>query len=51
LTGCSTSWLREEISDRYCVNDGRPGIDPEVAVRLLLAGLLTGIAHDRKLMP
>jgi hypothetical protein len=31
----------------YCLDDGRPGIDPEVAVRLMLAGLITGI---RKLM-
>jgi transposase len=44
------SWLREEVSDCYCLDDGRPGIDPEVAVRLMLAGLLTGIVHDRKLM-
>jgi transposase len=28
----------------------RPGIDPEVTVRLMLAGLLTGTVHDRKLM-
>jgi len=44
------SWLREEVSDSYCLDDGRPAIDPEVAVRLMLAGLLTGIVHDRKLM-
>lgn len=44
------SWLRAEIADCYCLDDGRPGIDPEVAVRLMLAGLLTGIVHDRKLM-
>jgi transposase len=44
------SWLREEVADCYCLEDGRPGIDPEVAVRLMLAGLLTGIVHDRKLM-
>ena len=44
------SWLREEVADCYCVDDGRPGIDPEVAVRLMLAGLLSGIVHDRKLM-
>src|SRR5215475_872777 len=44
------SWLRDEVADCYCLEDGRPGIDPEVAVRLMLAGLLTGTVHDRKLM-
>jgi hypothetical protein len=44
------SWLKGEIADCYCLDDGRPGIDPEVAVRLMLAGLLIGIVHDRKLM-
>ena len=44
------SWLRDEVSECYCLDDGRPGIDPEVAVRLMLAGLLTGVVHDRKLM-
>src|SRR4051812_48888844 len=44
------SWLREEVSDLYCADNGRPGIDPEVAVRLMLAGLLLGVVHDRKLM-
>ena len=44
------SWLRDEVADLYCLDDGRPGIDPEVAVRLMLAGLLSGIVHDRKLM-
>ena len=27
------SWLRNELSDLYCLDNGRPGIDPEVAVR------------------
>ena len=44
------SWLRDEVADCYCFDDGRPGIDPEVAVRLMLAGLLSGMVHDRKLM-
>ena len=44
------SWLREEVAECYCPDNGRPGIDPEVAVRLMLAGLLSGIVHDRKLM-
>lgn len=44
------SWLRGEVSDLYCPNNGRPGIDPEAALRLMLAGFLLGIVHDRKLM-
>ena len=43
-------WLREEVADCYCGDNGRPGVDPEVAVRLMLAGLLLGIVHDRQLM-
>jgi transposase len=44
------SWLREEVADLYCLDNGRPGIDPEVAIRLMLAGLLLGIVHDRRLL-
>lgn len=44
------SWLRNELADLYCPDNGRPGIDPEVAVRLMLAGFLLGIVHDRRLM-
>jgi transposase len=42
-------WLRAEVEPLYCTEAGRPGIDPEVAVRLMLAGLLVGIVHDRRL--
>jgi hypothetical protein len=24
------SWLRHEVADVYCLDDGRPGIDPEI---------------------
>ena len=45
------SWLRAEVRDCYAADGaGRPGIDPEVAVRLMLAGFLLGIVHDRRLM-
>ena len=44
------SWLRAAVSDCYDLYQGRPGIDPEVAVRLMLAGLLVGIVRDRKLL-
>lgn len=43
-------WLRAEVADCYAAGSGRPGIDPEAAVRLMLAGLLLGIVHDRRLM-
>jgi len=43
-------WLRGEAANLYCENNGRPSIDPEAAVRLMLAGFFHGIVHDRKLM-
>lgn len=44
------SWLHDEVRACYCQNNGRPGIDPESALRLMLAGFFQGIVHDRKLM-
>lgn len=44
------SWLPSEVAGLYCADNGRPGIDPEVAVRLMLAGFLLGIVHDRRLV-
>src|SRR5829696_5113083 len=44
------AWLRDEVAGLYCADNGRPGIDPEAAVRLMLAGFLLGLVHDRRLM-
>lgn len=44
------SWLRDEVRGLYDETNGRPSIDPEAAVRLMLAGLFCGIVEDRKLM-
>lgn len=45
------SWLRAEVRHLYASGGaGRPGIDPEAAVRLMLAGFLLGIVHDRRLL-
>ena len=44
------SWLRNEVKDTYDERMGRKSIDPEAAVRLMLAGLFENIIHDRKLM-
>ena len=43
-------WLRADVSGLYSPDTGRPGIDPEAAVRLMLAGFLLGIVHDRRLL-
>lgn len=44
------SWLRGEVQDAYSESMGRPSIDPEAAVRLMLAGFFQGIVQDRKLL-
>jgi len=44
------AWLRDEVRDLYSETHGRPSIDPEAAVRLMLAGFFEGVIHDRKLM-
>lgn len=43
-------WVHEEVRDAYCQDNGRPSIDPECALRLMLAGFVEGIVHDRALM-
>lgn len=43
-------WIHEEVREVYCQDNGRPSIDPESALRLMLAGFLEGIVHDRALM-
>ena len=44
------AWLRDEVRDCYDARQGRPGIDPEAAVRLMLGGLFHGITKDRQLL-
>jgi transposase len=44
------SWLREEVKALYDQANGRPCIDPERAVRLMLAGFFHGVVQDRKLI-
>ncbi len=40
------SWLRDEVGGCYCPDNGRPSIDPEAALRLMLAGYLEGSAKN-----
>jgi len=44
------SWLAGEVGPLYAAGQGRPSIDPEAAVRLMLAGFFEGIVQDRKLL-
>ncbi len=44
------SFVHEAVRDRYCQDNGRPSIDPEVVLRLFLLQALEGITHVRKLM-
>lgn len=45
------SWLRAEVRHLYAADGGgRPGIDPEAAVRLMHAGFLLGVVHDCRLL-
>ena len=44
------SWIHATVRDRYCQDNGRPCIDPEAALRLMLAGFFYRITGDRELM-
>ena len=44
------AWLRDEVACPYCSGNGRPGIEPETAVWLMLASFLLSLVHDRRLM-
>jgi len=43
------SFVREQLKDFYSLT-GRPSIDPEILLRLLLVGYLYGITSERRLM-
>jgi len=44
------SFVHGAVRDRYCQDNGRPSIDPEVVLRLFLVQALEGITHIRELM-
>lgn len=44
------SWLPQEVEGLYTEDTGRPCIDPEQAMRLMLAGFFHGVVHDRELL-
>lgn len=44
------SFIHEAVRDRYCQDNGRPSIDPEVVIRLFLLQAIEGIGRVRELM-
>ena len=44
------SWVVDEVRDSYCEHDGRPSVDPESALCLLLAGYFYRIIKHRELL-
>lgn len=44
------SFVHEALSEKYCPNNGRPSIDPEVVMRLFTLQALENIPSVRKLM-
>jgi len=44
------SFVHDSVSDKYCQNNGRPSVDPEVVLRLFLLQAIEGISSVRRLM-
>lgn len=44
------SFVQEAVRERYCQDNGRPSVDPEVVIRLFLLQALENIPSVRKLM-
>lgn len=44
------SFVHDAVRDRYCQDNGRPSIDPEVIIRLFLLQAIGGIGSVRELM-
>lgn len=44
------SFVHEAVRDRYCQENGRPSIDPEVIIRLFMLQSILDIPHVRALM-
>ena len=44
------SFIRELTNEYYCLDNGRPAIDPITLFKILIIGYLFGIRSERKLM-
>jgi len=44
------SFIRDRVEHLYCLDNGRPALDPEVLFKILVIGYLFGIRSERQLM-
>mgnify|MGYP000858992348 CR=1 FL=1 len=44
------SFIREKVKDKYCLDNGRPALDPVVLFKMLFIGYLFGIRSERRLV-
>ena len=44
------TFVHDAVADKYCQDNGRPSIDPEVVIRLFLLQAIEGISSVRRLM-
>ena len=43
-------FIRDEVKDRYCPDNGRPAVDPVRLFKIMLLGYLFGIPSERRLV-
>jgi len=43
------SFIYDEVRELYCLDNGRPGIDPVMLIKYLLVGYLYGIESERRI--
>jgi transposase len=43
-------FVHEAVRDKYCADNGRPSLDPEVVIRLFILQVIEGISSVRELM-
>jgi transposase len=43
------SFIREKVKEFYCLDNGRPSVDPVVLFKMIFIGYLFGIKSERQL--
>ncbi len=49
-TAIDFEFIRDEVKDLYCQDNGRPPVDPVRLFKIMLLGYLFGVPSERKLV-